>query len=65
MSNDRPSTLSVLNTLMIVFLAFGFIAVGLLAGDIDRQQNVNIEQNRKHIEGVENNVMWKESSHEQ
>ena len=60
MSNDRPSTLTVLNTLMIVFLAFGFIAVGLLAGDIDRQQNVNIEQLRQHIEGLEKNVVFKE-----
>ena len=60
MSNDRPSTLSVLNTLMIVFLACGFIAVGLLTDSIDREQNIKIEQNRKHIEGVADNVMWKE-----
>ena len=60
MSNDRPSTLSLLNTLMIALLACGFVAVGLLAGDIDRQQNVNIEQLRQHIEGLEKNVVFKE-----
>ena len=60
MSNDHPSTLTVLNTIMVVLLASGGIIIGFASSEIDRQQNVNIEQNRKHIEGVENNVMWKE-----